>query len=195
MVKFVKQYGIKLGFVILCLQHSLVIADAKDSVSIGLGLGLSDALIQSQNIQSTKVIGIGWRRGTDLFWQHGLFGYGELSIDTEWRHLRGEHENETDSLDIYAIKPVLRFYQDEAKQSNLFYEAALGIAYFTRKNYENIRLSTDTQFAMHFALGWHINASRSLQLVVGYHHYSNGYLDQPNQGLDFVLTTLQYQFD
>jgi hypothetical protein len=177
---------------LLCCGSLAVHAD--DRVALMAGWGMDDSLIQSKDIASASALGIGWQSDFQVQWYHPWFGFGQLLLVNEWHGLRGEHNEQTYELNIYAVKPAMRFYLSETRSGNFFYEAALGVAYLDNKEFEVIKLPTHFNFAMHFAAGWHLDRAQNWDLSLRYNHYSNGYLSNPNPGLDFASLVLTYQF-
>lgn len=169
-------------------------ASADDRIAVMGGWGMDDSLIQSKDIASASAYGIGWQSDVQASWHHSLLGYGKLLLVSEWHGLSGEHDGQHYDLNIYAVKPTLRFYASPDHSNDFFYEASLGIAYLDQREFEVIKLPTHFNFAMHFAAGWHLDQSRRWDMSLRYNHYSNGYLSNPNPGLDFASLVLSYQF-
>ncbi len=178
-------------FVVLCICGG---AKADNSWMIMGGTGMDDSLIQSKEITSAKVLGVAWRHKLAQTWEHGLFGFADIYLDAEWHRLNGRHLSGLEKLDILAVKTSFRFFQNQDRTNPLFYEMALGLSHFSDKRFESIRLSSDTQFAIHFGIGWKFDEAGEKDIAFRYNHYSNGYLDQPNPGLDFLTLVYRQSF-
>ncbi len=184
----------KLKPIIMISLAWVLSVSAEDRLAVMGGWGMDDSLIQSKDIASASAVGIGWQSDLQTSWSHPWLGYGKFLLVSEWHGLEGEHAGEDYKLNIYAVKPTLRFYASADHSNDFFYEAALGIAYLDETEFEVIRLPTHFNFAMHFAAGWHLDQARHWDLALRYNHYSNGYLSNPNPGLDFASLVLSYQF-
>jgi hypothetical protein len=181
------------GLITLSVAWALTL-NAEDRIAVMGGWGMDDSLIQSKDIASASAIGLGWQIDLQAEWHHPWFGYGQFLMVSEWHRLKGDHLGEQYDLNLYAVKPTLRFYAEPNFGNRFFYEAALGVAYLDQRAFESIRLPTHLNFAIHFAAGWHWDEARRWDVSLRYNHYSNGYLSHPNPGLDFASLVLSYQF-
>jgi hypothetical protein len=163
------------------------------------GQGMTDILIQSGNTETADVVGLGWQYGLDaeldiaaeLDLEDDLIPIARWYISVEAYGLNGQFAGNNSQLDIVALKPILRF----DSENHIFYEASIGIAHFSDKQFEEITTGSHTQFALHFAVGYYLNDKRSWHSSIRYNHYSNGYLSQPNPGIDFLSLQISYDFN
>lgn len=179
-------------FVVMLLQSAPALSE--DSIYLVGGWGMDDSLIQSGSIASTQVKGLGWQHDLGATFDDPILGVGHWYVVTEWHQLNGEHNNARYQLEIWAVKPTLRLFHGADRNARWIYEAALGVANFSTPEYEEIKMSSELNFAMHFSLGYQFGERQQWSSSLRYNHYSNGYLDQPNPGLDFASLTLSYQF-
>ncbi len=162
-------------------------------LSVILGQGMDDTLIQSGDTSSAEVKGFAigsklserfnyWKLN-DLQW----FGSGE------YLELNGQYLDEPERLTIVAIKPALRWWFDDQSNINCpwYVEAAWGMAKWSQDHFEEIQTASEWQFATHVSVGIKLT---DWDLSFRYNHFSNGYLDQPNPGLDFLSINTAYQF-
>ena len=189
--------------VVLTLSISGTLS-AKNGVYVTGGSGMDDTLIQSGDISGASVRGFGFRQDIHsqlrlgLFdgglFGEGLFREGLWFIDYEWHQLSSRFEGRSEQMTIWAVKPTLQFFFQPEKKSGLFYEAALGAAYLDEKTFEEVKKAEHVNFVMQFALGWQSQNS-PWHVALRYNHYSNGYLAQPNPGIDFASLVLNYTFN
>lgn len=181
-----------IGFVfILSINGTL---SANNGVYITGGSGMDDTLIQSGDISGARAWGVGFRQDIESQFRHGLFGEGHWFIDYEWHQLSSQFEGRDEQMTIWAVKPTLQFFFQPEKKAGLFYEAALGAAYLDQTTFEEVKRAKHVNFVMQFALGWQPQ-NTPWQVALRYNHYSNGYLAQPNPGIDFATLVLNYTFN
>ncbi|WP_144392174.1 acyloxyacyl hydrolase [Pleionea sediminis] len=180
--------------ILMFLLSLSTLANAKDNVYFAYGWGMDDTLIQSGSIASTQGMGIGFQYDLNKSFEDKILGVGHWYLSTEWHRLKGAHASENYDMTIWAIKPTLRLYHNDDINSDWSYEAALGIAHLSTTEYEEIKMSSDYNFAMHFSVAYHFGKQHEWSSSLRYNHYSNGYLEQPNPGLDFASLTIHYHF-
>ena len=159
-----------------------------DSLTLSVGRGMSDTLIQSGSIASTETEG--------LFYTYDFESTSEF-FDTEyqwlmefgWYYLEGEHLGNSDAMDIVYAKPKLRFNGD-----GWHYDVGLGAAVFTQEHWEEISFSGDTMFALSFGIGTTFGEDDAWAVDLVYNHFSNGYTRSPNPGLDLMTVNVSYNF-
>jgi len=172
----------------LMLMYSA--AWAQNEVIFALGKGMDGTLIQKDSISDAEQAGFDFahqlsdrrlKSGARVQWW----------LVTGVAYLQGTHRGIDEHLTITQIRPVLRYYPALA-QERWFAEAGLGAAYLSSNEFEEINMPTNTNFALHFALGWRINSH--FNLSGRYSHFSNGYTHSPNPGLDFFSVNLHWSF-
>ncbi len=153
------------------------------ATGVVIGKGMDDMLLQSGDIGSTDVLGVDLRWQTD--WQ-STFDFAAVDavyLNGQWARWEGEHKGEPDSLDVLAVTVNWR-WQD----ARWFADAGVGLAHLSDSRHEEVHLSGTEQFALDFAAGYAFGNSAELSLR--YRHYSNGYTESPNPGLDVVVLLL-----
>jgi len=160
------------------------------SLSISSGTGLDDTLIQSGDISSTSANGVLFSTALidDIDFYFDLTF--DLSIEFAGYKLKGNHNDLSEEMDIYQIKPKLRW----RSESNYYLDIGLGVASLGEDHWEEVKYNGTTNFALSFALGWSFGEQDQVFLDLVYNHYSNGYTRSPNPGLDFVTLNLGYVF-
>ncbi|NVJ60164.1 MAG: acyloxyacyl hydrolase [Gammaproteobacteria bacterium] len=169
---------------------------AEQYLGLVAGKGMDDTLIQSGSTSGANVKGFAYRR--DLIVNElaenfdGLqwLSRPSLALDIESYNLVGHFDAETFETSIFAIKPTFIW---ASESSFWFAEFAVGAAYMDEKQFEEIQTSSNWQFAIHAGTGFFVDSASDWKLTFRYNHFSNGYLDQPNPGLDFVSLNLLYR--
>jgi len=160
------------------------------TLTLSAGTGLDEILIQSGNIASTSAAGLLYET-SPLIDQITLFEHNfELSLEFAGYQLQGLHRDIEDEMEIYHIKPKLKWLT----QSNMHLDVGLGLASFSQQYWEEITFSGTNMFALSFGIGWQFGELDQLQLDLVYNHYSNGYTRSPNPGLDLVTLNIGYSF-
>ncbi len=158
-------------------------------ISISTGTGLDESLLQSGNISSTSVNGLLFETRLD----NGFTFYDiafNLSLEFAAYSLKGSHNNLEEEIEIYHIKPKLRWFSE----SGYYLDIGLGIGSMSEKHWEEISFSGTTLFALSTGIGWNFGERNQISIGLVYNHYSNGYTRSPNPGLDFLTLNMGYSF-
>ncbi|MCW8876741.1 MAG: acyloxyacyl hydrolase [Kangiellaceae bacterium] len=154
---------------------------AIDGALISFGTGMDNSLIQSKSSSGSGQSSFGFFWNSETNFEHGLFGYGELEYEFYYSQVSEDQE-----INIIAFRPVLNFWESTAKERNWYWQFGVGISYFDSKILPPIELSTNGQFATILGIGMPLDKGQQHRLTLRYNHYSNGYLETPNQGLDTI---------
>ena len=145
---------------------------ATDAFALELGRGddrtslLRFALVDRWN-REPRALGRKWQ----------LTGYWDFSAAL-W-------DNAVESTADVGITPVFRF-----ERGALYLEAAIGL-HLVQTHISAARVfSTSLQFGDHIGIGWR---SGHWEFATRLQHISNGGLDHPNPGINFVLVRAHYE--
>jgi len=168
-----------LSAIFLALILHPACANAIDGLWLSAGRGMNDALIQNKNISGARqqAAGIFWR--SDYRFENSLLEDGELEFEAYAAQIKDRQ-----SMKLIALRPVVSFWQNTAGGSEWYWQFGVGLSYFNSTRLSPIRFSSKAQFATLFGVGMPLGTNRSQRLTLRYNHYSNGYLRQPNPGLD-----------
>ncbi len=164
-------------------------ADEAAPFVIGLvaGKGMDDMLLQSGDIGSTDVLGADLRWQTDWQTAFDFAAVDAVYLNGQWARWEGEHEGAPDTLDVIALTVNWRW-----QPQRWFADAGVGFAHLSDTQHEEVNLSGANLFALDFAAGY--GFENGLELSLRYRHYSNGYTDTPNPGLDVAVLLLSFGF-
>jgi hypothetical protein len=85
-----------------------------------------------------------------------------------------------------AVLPVIRYHPSGAAEVGLFFEAGIGAHLLSRTRiHDERRFGSAFQLGDVIGLGWRFGASR-YELGLRLHHISNGGIQEPNQGINFL---------
>ncbi|NVK87393.1 MAG: acyloxyacyl hydrolase [Gammaproteobacteria bacterium] len=177
---------------ILMILLSSVFSHAADGLFVSVGSGMGDALIQSGSTSSASVKGAGIRQLGFEGVEFPHLGEFDVTWDLEWYQLQHQQQSTPLTLTIWAVKPTLLWSWPEI--GNTVTEFGLGVGHLSSTEYLMIQTSSHLQFAIHLGVGWQFGEAEQWRTILRYNHYSNGYLDQPNPGVDFMSLSLYYQF-
>ena len=131
-----------------------------------------------------------WYQPEKLIWQHwhiyfdGAFG--------RWWITHSEHYN---SLNIYSVAPVFRYYFLENRYFSPYINASIGFAWLTRTRIDHQNLGMHYAFQDQLAIGATFGARHQLSVSLGAMHYSNGSLCKKNGGITIpLLINAEYGF-
>lgn len=90
-----------------------------------------------------------------------------------------------------GITPTLRYTFHPDRQKSWFLEGGIGVN-FISPTYRNggIRFSTAFNFGDHLAVGWRNRSGFIGEISLRFQHFSNGGIDSPNPGEDFLQLRL-----
>lgn len=102
---------------------------------------------------------------------------------------------------IYAlsISPVLRLEHKTTDYLRLFIDGGVGVSFQTEKNIDKkgksaINMGGHVQFEISAMAGARFGDRLQYEVAAGIIHYSNGYLHDSNEGLDFGVMQLAYHW-
>ncbi|HEY8569028.1 acyloxyacyl hydrolase [Microbulbifer sp.] len=152
------------------------------------GKGLGNALIQQKSIAGSNMVGANWAyQFYDYPSNHHFQWWAQVSYSYMWHDYRGRDQKQN----IWEVKPVVRWYPRREAQG-FFGEFGIGAAYLDERSFGQIELSTNLNFALHFATGYTLQGGDTLSLR--YSHFSNGYTNTPNPGFDFASLNWHKKF-
>jgi lipid A 3-O-deacylase len=165
---------------------------------ITLALGACVLLVCSREVFPIERISVEIGRGEDRTnllrvaieepWRKRQAPAGaDWQFDGYWEFSAAVWDNHDDSTADVGFAPVFRW-----ERSSMYVEAALGFHLVQTHISAARTFSTAFQFAEHVAAGirW-----RKYELGLGVQHLSNGGLNKPNPGINFVLMRLRYAFE
>jgi len=124
--------------------------------------------------------------GLSLFkdFDYKLFDIADLSLEVTTEYVDGKN----DSMAIISTQPLATIDITE----NLYFEAGLGVAYFSKEHLDHKQFGMNFQFKESIGFGYRFNDD--FDATLKYNHYSNANLDDDNSGLDFVGLKVAYRF-
>ena len=156
----------------LCLPFLVPGAHAVDGWVVEVGRG----------DDHTSLLRVGfvdeWRKRERYRHEWHLAGY--------WEFTAGLWDNREESTAELAATPVFRL-QREA----IYVEAAIGFHLVTSRISAARVFSTAFQFGDHFGAGMRFGPGRRYDLGMRVQHLSNGGVNHPNPGINFVMVRLQ----
>lgn len=107
------------------------------------------------------------------------------------------HLPSEDKVQVYALAPVFRFYNQIQSSTRAFLDLGIGGSWFSayrleREGTTRQRLGGHGQFEIRAGFG--VEFSRQLELGYRIIHYSNAGLNGTNMGLNVHMVTLGYHF-
>lgn len=170
-----KKFSPLLTALLLCLPLSLMAEVRKRSVSIDIGQSDSNISRGHDELDIYR-LGLQWDFKKNL-WQgqrNSIGGYFEASVN-RW-------DSATDNVTAIALSPVfvLQFGQNSSGYRP-YIEAGVGLALLSEEGAGGRQLGSSWQFEDRIGFGL---ASERFDFHYRYMHYSNGDIEEPNQGID-----------
>lgn len=167
---------------VLLAMHSA--SHAVDGASLEVGSGDKTKMVR---------VGLQWTWGSKWWQSNGthIGGYWNATLaqwrGDQFRNVSGARQNIT----AIGITPAFRFQNDNLK--GFYAEAGIG-AHLLSELYDNNdqQLSTRFQFGDHIGIGYVFD--NKLDLGLSIQHFSNGSIKKPNDGVNFAVARLSYQF-
>ena len=161
--------------VVAVLSLSATAAHAIDSVSVEKGNG-------------TRGVRLSWRLGAQ--WQQPVRWLPSERWSLYWDASFGEWQSESGSVSDFGITPTFRY---SPLEHPLYVDGGIGIHWLSdTKIAPLVELSTRFQFGDHIGVGYRF---KKYDLAVRLQHLSNGGIDNPNPGVNFLQLRLQYFLD
>jgi lipid A 3-O-deacylase len=133
-----------------------------------------------------------WPRRMDRGWGV-LTGYLECAFG-RWSGRGAEDIDSTAWATQFGITPVLRL-EPRRWQAGWFVEAGIGVNVVTPLyRSRDKRFSTKFNFGDHLAIGRQFGAEREHEIALRFEHFSNGGMERPNPGENFVQLRYQRRF-
>lgn len=172
------------GCTLLVLQAALNTSHAVDSASLDLGRGNQTRMTR---------LGLQWKWDNKWWQSNGthIGGYWDLGL-AKWQENRFQNvEGNSQSLTGIGITPVFRLQSDTL--TGPYGEVGIG-AHYLSDLYDNNgrRLSTRFEFGDRIGVGYVFREHLDLGLL--FEHYSNGGIKKPNNGVNFAIVRMRYQF-
>lgn len=170
-----------------------------DSMAVGYGYFLYD----KADLHAYR-LGVRWDWNRDwLEYKERLVltGYSEVAFS----YLDSQLASPTDGVEsdgqLYAVSfsPVLRLEHKTTDYLRLFADAGVGVSFQTEKNLDKkgksaINMGGHVQFEISAMAGARFGDRLQYEVSAGLLHYSNGYLHDKNEGLDFGVMQLAYHW-
>ena len=149
-----------------------------DAVSAGVG--------QSQD--DIDIYRFGLRKDSECRWLANRTGWLSVYYEASLNYWRRRSE------DIYgvAFSPVYIYtFGHEKNKNHPYIEGGIGIAGIEDTEIGNRNMTTAFQFEDRIGVGVRVE---KVDLSFRYMHYSNGSIEQPNDGIDILIFTAGYRF-
>lgn len=122
-----------------------------------------------------------------------LTGYTEGSVG-RWHTDEAAWIGGSRSSTQFGVTGVLRLFPGHGG-NRWFTELGIGANYITPVYYgEDRRFSTEFNFGDHIAVGRVLGSHRMASVALRYQHFSNGGIEAPNPGSNFLQLRYTYQF-
>ena len=163
---------------------------ASDGVAIGatFGTGLDDTLIQSGDISAADSV------GADLYFEYDfaealkILNVSKTLFNVHFAQARASAALANNEIDVMGVSALWRWQS----RSGVFFDAGVGLAYLSEDTFLKVKMGSQENFVLDFALGYQFSSHWDMSLR--YRHYSNGYTQSPNPGLDFAVAQVNYWF-
>lgn len=196
-----KKRSLTLG--ILALSMLPFTASAMDFVPDSVAMGYGYFLRNKADLHNYRV-GLRWDWNRDwLEYKENLVltGYTEVAVSYLDSHLATPTTNVESDGQIYAFSfsPVLRLKHKTTDYLHFFIDAGAGVSIQTEKNIDQkgksaINMGGHVQFEISAMAGARFGDRLQCEVAAGLIHYSNGYLHDSNEGLDFAVVQLAYHW-
>lgn len=177
----------------LCSIVSVVLATSAQAVD-GVSIQYGDA---NQAIDTYR-LGVQWQ------WTKRWFTEGDWALTGHWDASiavfdgdgdGGQGREANDQVTLVGVSPVLRYQPQQPYSWGLPYiEAGIGVVLLSETSLDRRQFGSAFQFEDRLAIGWRFGPQQAYDLKLGYTHYSNASIKEPNAGLDSVNLTLGYWF-
>lgn len=176
----------------IMLLLALVIAMPSNAagVAVGasIGTGLDDTLIQSGDISAADFAGLDLHIDYAFTDALQLLNVSKTYFNVHLAQARASRDLANNEIDVFGVSAMWRWQS----QSKVFFDAGIGLAYLSEDRFLKVKMGSQENFVLDFALGYQWSTRWDMSLR--YRHYSNGYTQSPNPGLDFAVAQISYWF-
>lgn len=130
-----------------------------------------------------------WHAHSFTSWSEQLSVYVETSVNF-WEY-GGDNSHDTNF--VLAVSPVFQYPVFKFYGKPIYIEAGIGIAFLDDTVFAGKEVSTHYQFEDRVGFLYRFGHEEQNQLSVRYFHYSNGGLQRPNPGLDFISLSYMHK--
>ncbi|CAM3543430.1 acyloxyacyl hydrolase [Parendozoicomonas haliclonae] len=178
-------------------------AAGMDLVPDGISVTGGKYLHSKADLSNTR-IAMRWDWNRDFLsspnWR--LDGYFDLGY-SRWRsHLSAKDQpspNGANKAWQVGFSPVFRLTSETNSTVKPFFDFGVGVSYQSEKDLEKklkspINMGGHTQFEIRTMVGLQFGAKKNYEISYGWYHYSNANLHPLNEGLDFQMLTLGFNW-
>ena len=99
---------------------------------------------------------------------------------------RSSNRDNNSLVDVAAL-PAIRYHPDGNRQRGFFLEGGIGAHLLSRTRiHQDRRFGSAFQFGDLIGIGWLLGDGGRYETGLRFHHVSNGDIQQPNQGINFL---------
>ncbi|HXF65972.1 MAG TPA: acyloxyacyl hydrolase [Burkholderiales bacterium] len=141
-----------------------------------------------------------WQVGLQWNWQKKWFTEGDWFVGGYWDATLGVLKGDSpaggnNELANIGITPVFRLQQKSPSAVAPFFEAGLGLHFFSEKRIHAAKTFGSTyEFGSHVGIGVRFGPKHRFELGYRFRHFSNAGIKKPNPGINFNEFRLQYHF-
>jgi hypothetical protein len=120
--------------------------------------------------------------------------FSSVRIETKAEFMVGYWKNSEELLDV-GLTPIFRVRPSRSGNPvTLYFEGAVGFHYLSEIAVGNRILSTNFQFGDHLAIGFLLGRGETFDIAYKFQHLSNASIKRPNNGVNFHILRLVYNF-
>jgi hypothetical protein len=123
-----------------------------------------------------------WYQPHSLIWQHV-----HVFFDGSYGHWKSASASIYQSLSIYALAPVLRYYFVTGTYASPFIDLSIGASYLTKTRFADRNLGMHFAFQDEVGLGVALGREQRFSISLSSIHYSNGSMASMNAGITIPL--------
>ncbi len=163
----------------LCLSNALFASSPYIGGSLSIPLLSKDP----QNLHGYRAAI--WYQPESLLFTPNLHLYFDASFGHWWVTKHSSRYNQ--SLSIYAVAPILRYYFLQQPTFAPFINLSIGLSYLTRTHLDGQNLGMHFAFQDQLGVGASFGSKRQFSLSLSALHYSNASLCSKNNGITVPL--------
>ncbi|USE35055.1 acyloxyacyl hydrolase [Endozoicomonas sp. SCSIO W0465] len=151
-------------------------------------------------------LGLAWELSDELWSTHNVLiqSYVELAL-SQWRSRLNPTDDipgiGADRVKQISLSPVFRFTSTSPlfAETSPFLDLGVSVSYQSKEDIEQqhpsgINMGGHWQFETRAMVGLNLGESKPFEVSYGWMHYSNAYLNDANEGLDFQTLQMTYLF-
>jgi lipid A 3-O-deacylase len=202
-------FKIRIAFFVLLIAFSgqSVAATKAEAAAWKVAVGSTLALVYITNaLKSDRMIfesgggeSVSFNRiGAQWDYKNDILKFLDFSLDSyfqldyaKWQSTKDSSQN--GAINSIGFTPVFRFIR-RANKATVYFDTSIGAALISNNHINDLKFGSNFQFSDSLSIGAMFGERRQWGIGYKYNHMSNNGIKVPNNGINFHLISISYQY-